>query len=122
MSTQQSLPRTIWDGMSRKNNSGHGRWSLTHENGSNPPKQKRGQKKMSSGANKKRISISQLKESRSAICNDRGESAGEAVENSFRTKSSSKFSFEDTLSIVERRRRPESEITNKKLEEIQNSA
>ena len=73
MSPPQSLPQTTWDGMSRKTNSGHGGWSLTNESGSKPSKiRKRGQKKSSSRANEKRISNSQLKESRSAISNGRG--------------------------------------------------
>ena len=80
MNPQQSLPQTTQDGMSSKKNSGHGGWSLAYENGSKPPEtKKRGQKKSSSRANKKRISDSQLKDSRSATNNDRGVEAEAAI-------------------------------------------
>ena len=37
-------------------------------------------------------------------------------------KNNNKLSFEDTMEIMARRRNPESDITNKELEEIENAA
>jgi len=46
MNPQQSLSRTTRDGMSSKNNNGHGGWSLTYENGLKPPENKKGDRKI----------------------------------------------------------------------------
>ena len=109
--------------MSSNNNSGNGWGSLTQKNGSKPPKTKKGgQQKSSSRANKKRISNTLLKTSRSAISSGTGALAREAVVNSFRSASNNKLSFEDTIKIMNKQRNPESEITNKELEEIENVA
>ena len=123
MVTLQSLPRTTRDGMSRKAISVHGGWSLTHMNGLKPPDiKKRGKKGSNTWENSNRIAKTKLMKNIAALNSGGGEPAVAGFRNRFQSKTDSKLSFEDTVEIMARRRNPESEITNKGLEEIENAA
>jgi hypothetical protein len=100
----------------------HGGWSLTHANGSTPPTiKKRGQKGSNSRANSNRITKTKLTNNIAGVNSGREEPEGSGTRNRF-SKTNNKLSFEDTMEIMARRKNPESEITNKELEEIENAA
>ena len=123
MVTLQSLPHTTRDGTSRKAISVHGGWSLTHANGSTPPTiKKRGQKGSNSRANSNQITKTKLTKNIAGVKSGREEPEEAGTRNRVESKTNNKLSFEDTMEIMARRRNPESEITNKELEEIENAA
>jgi hypothetical protein len=123
MVTLQSLPRATRDGTSRKAISVHGGWSLTHENGPKPPsKKKRGQKGSNKRANSYQIAKTKITTNKAAGNRGGEENAEAGNKNRVKSKYNNKLSFEDTVEIMARRRNPESEITNKELEEIENAA
>jgi len=122
MSPQQSLPRITRDGMSTNNKSEKGRGSLPNKNRPQPSTGKRGIKKSHSRANHKRLANTRLTQTSTLTSSGRVAAAGRALEISLKSKSNNKLSFEDTLNIMNRRKTPESEITNKELEEITNAS
>ena len=122
MVTLQSLPCTTRDGTSRKTISAHRGWSPTHANGSTPPTiKKRGQKGSNSRANSNRIAKTKLTDNIKGVNSGR-EEPEEGGNKNRGAKNNNKLSFEDTMEIMARRRNPESDITNKELDEIENAA
>ena len=75
---------------------------------------------MQTRVDKKRTANALLKTSREGKDSNMGATAEEALKNSYQSKSSNKFSSTDTIEIMERRKNPQTEITNKDLEDMVN--